>query len=123
MAENKEHTERTSKRNFNLFILAVAAVVIALISTSISLFIYKITGDIYIDRSRPGYISKEEEGKISDDGQNRKTTYKFSSDGKVTKKALKKYLEDFETVQQLTQGSEAFDESALSDEALGIIGD
>lgn len=123
MPENKEQLEATPKHNFNLAILAVVAVVIALITTSISLFIYKITGDIYIDRSRPGYISKEEEGKISDDGQNKKTTYSFSPEGKITKKTLKKYLEDFEKVQQLTQSNEAFGEAPLSDESLGISGD
>ena len=118
-----EVKENLPKRNFNLAILAVVAIIIALITTSISLFIYKITGDIYIDRSRPGYISKEEEGKISDDGQSKKTTYTFSPDGKVTKKTLKKYLKNFEEVQKRTQESEVFGEAPLSDESLGISGD
>ena len=124
MPEQKNQTEakdNAPKRNFNLAILAVVAVIVALITTSISLFIYKITGDIYIDRSRPGYISKEEEGKISDDNDGKKKTLNFSPDGKVTKKSLKKYLKDFETLQNRTQSSEAFGESPLSDESLGIV--
>ena len=55
---NGKIKKKTQKEgtNINLGILAVAAALIALITTSISLYIYKATGDIYIDRSRPGYI-------------------------------------------------------------------
>ena len=107
--------------NINLGILAVAAALIALITTSISLYIYKATGDIYIDRSRPGYISKEEEGKVSDDGSKKTSVYEFSSEGEINQKVLKKYLEKFESIQTKTQDPDSdFNETPLSDESLGI---
>ena len=113
--------EEKRKNNINLGVLAIVAALIALITTSISLYIYKITGDIYIDRSRPGYISKEEEGKISDDSSKKTSAYEFSSEGKINEKVLKKYLEKFESVQVKTQNPDSdFNETPLSDESLGI---
>ena len=109
------------RANVNLSILAVAATLIALITTSISLYIYKATGDIYIDRSRPGYISKEEEGKVSDDSSKKASVYEFSSEGEINQKILKKYLEKFESIQAKTQDPDSdFNETPLSDESLGI---
>jgi hypothetical protein len=113
--------EEKRKNNINLGVLAIVAALIALITTSISLYIYKVTGDIYIDRSRPGYISKEEEGKISDDSSKKTSAYEFSSEGKINEKVLKKYLEKFESVQVKTQSPDSdFNETPLSDESLGI---
>ena len=40
----------------NLLILGCGAIAITAITTSLSLFIYRQTGDIYLDRSRPGYV-------------------------------------------------------------------
>ena len=37
----------------NLLLLCMVGIVMALVSTSISLIIYRSTGDIYLDRSRP----------------------------------------------------------------------
>ncbi|MBQ1344412.1 hypothetical protein IIY59_01650 [Candidatus Saccharibacteria bacterium] len=120
---NGKIKKKTQKEgtNINLGILAVAAALIALITTSISLYIYKATGDIYIDRSRPGYISKEEEGKVSDDGSKKTSVYEFSSEGEINQKVLKKYLEKFESIQTKTQDPDSdFNETPLSDESLGI---
>ena len=120
---NGKIKKKTQKEgtNINLGILAVAAALIALITTSISLYIYKATGDIYIDRSRPGYISKEEEGKVSDDGSKKTSVYEFSSEGEINKKKKKKYLEKFESIQTKTQDPDSdFNETPLSDESLGI---
>ena len=120
---NGKIKKKTQKEgtNINLGILAVAAALIALITTSISLYIYKATGDIYIDRSRPGYISKEEEGKVSDDGSKKTSVYEFSSEGDINQKKHKKYLEKFESIQTKTQDPDSdFNETPLSDESLGI---
>ena len=120
---NGKIKKKTQKEgtNINLGILAVAAALIALITTSSSLYIYKATGDIYIDRSRPGYISKEEEGKVSDDGSKKTSVYEFSSEGEINQKVLKKYLEKFESIQTKTQDPDSdFNETPLSDESLGI---
>ena len=45
----------------NLIILGVAAVLIAAITSGVSLVIYHNSGDIYLDRSRPGFLPDEEE--------------------------------------------------------------
>ena len=52
--ENKD--KKPIRGGRNLVLLGVGAITIALITTSISLYFYS-KGDIYIDRSRPGYIS------------------------------------------------------------------
>ena len=58
MASKSEPSLKPGGRN--LLLLCLAGIVMALISTSISLIIYRNSGDIYIDRSRPGYISEDE---------------------------------------------------------------
>ena len=50
----------------NLVLLGIGAITIALITTSISLYFYG-KGDIYIDRSRPGYISEDEVHQTDED--------------------------------------------------------
>ena len=45
----------------NLIILGCIAATIALATTSVSLAIYHGSGDIYLDRSRPGYLPDKEE--------------------------------------------------------------
>ena len=45
----------------NLVILGVVSTVLAVMTTGVSLAIYHNTGDIYLDRSRPGYLPDEEE--------------------------------------------------------------
>ena len=45
----------------NLVLLGASAVLIATVTTCISLAIYHNSGDIYIDRSRPGFLPDKEE--------------------------------------------------------------
>ena len=61
----------------NLVLLGIGAITIALITTSISLYFYG-KGDIYIDRSRPGYISEDEVHQTDEDYQE-----KYSDEGNV----------------------------------------
>ena len=44
-----------------LIILGIASALIALATTGISLAIYHNSGDIYLDRSRPGFLPDEDE--------------------------------------------------------------
>ena len=46
-----------------------ASVIIAIATTTISLIIYRATGDIYLDRSRPGYIAEDEKHTKEDDNK------------------------------------------------------
>lgn len=102
----------------NLIILGVVSGIIALATTGVSLAVYHNSGDIYLDRSRPGYLPDkeeiEEEDIESDD-------YVFEKSGKVTKEVLDEYLEKLEIeVEAIDAYKKPFDASALSDEKLGI---
>jgi len=100
----------------NLLLLCFGAIVIAIITTSISVWIYRITGDIYLDRSRPGYISEDEEPTGTG-----KTEEVFSKDGKITPEVLKEYSEQLKLIEEkLDASGEAFTEAPISDETLGI---
>ena len=43
----------------NLLILGIISVLIAVTTTGVSLAIYHYSGDIYLDRSRPGFLPDE----------------------------------------------------------------
>ena len=59
--ERKVEKKKMTHGGRNLVILGVAATVIAIITTGVSLLIYHNSGDIYLDRSRPGFLPDEEE--------------------------------------------------------------
>ena len=44
----------------NLVLLGVGSILIAFIMTGVSLAVYHNSGDIYLDRSRPGFLPDEE---------------------------------------------------------------
>lgn len=100
----------------NLLILCLAGIVMAVVSTSVSLAIYKATGDIYLDRSRPGYISEDEVNNTPEE-----TNESFSSDGEITKDVLDEYAKEInEIYKRLDSSKDAFSDKALSGETLGI---
>ncbi len=100
----------------NLVILGISASVIALISTAASLYIYRSTGDIYLDRSRPGYISEGERHSEEDDQKEN-----FSNEGEINDKAIDEYLKELDKVSgRIEDAADDFSPEALSDESLGI---
>ena len=100
-----------------LIILGIASALIALVTTSISLAIYHNSGDIYLDRSRPGFLPDEDE-KDDDDPIEE---YTFDKSGEFTEEVLKEYATKFgEVMQNIEEYEKPFGSSALSDEALGI---
>lgn len=106
-----------TKGGRNLTILGAGAVLVALVVTTISLTIYRVTGDIYLDRSRPGVLPDEEE--VSDGGGDPEGEYNFSQTGPITKEILEEYLEKLETeLQAIDAYTDPFSEKALSDEKL-----
>lgn len=101
----------------NLVILGIVAVVVAVVTTSVSLVIYHNSGDIYLDRSRPGFLPDEEEISEDEDGGD----YEFSKSGVITKEVLEEYLKNLEAeVKALDNYEDPFAAGALSDEKLGI---
>ncbi len=103
----------------NLLILGVASIVISVATSVISLAIYHDTGDIYLDRSRPGFLPDEDEIKQNDEMVNEE--YSFGTSGKITKEELDEYLEKLNLEIKMIDGYEdPFDAEALSDERFGL---
>ena len=112
-AEPKPHVIHGGR---NLMILGIGAAVIALISTTVSLLIYRGTGDIYLDRSRPGYIAEDEKHDDDEEGDE-----DFSSEGEITQDVLDGYLEEINSISDRIRAREnSFAADQLSDDALGI---
>lgn len=113
--EKKKVEERGGR---NLVILGVSATVIALVTTGVSLMFYHNSGDIYLDRSRPGFLPDEEEAqeeKIEEE------EYSFPRSGKITAEVIDELLKNFDIeMQTIDSYSDLFGEGALSDERLGI---
>ncbi|MDO4398998.1 MAG: hypothetical protein Q4C24_01765 [Candidatus Saccharibacteria bacterium] len=103
----------------NLGIVGVVSTVLAGMTTGVSLAIYHNSGDIYLDRSRPGYLPDEEE--IENEEENEVEEYSFEKSGKLTAEILAEYLERLQAeIKAIDAYEQPFDESALSDERLGI---
>ena len=99
----------------NLTILGLVSIALAIFTTAISLIIYHNSGDIYLDRSRPGFLPEEKEEGI------RESNYVFDDEGTIDAKALDEYLENIEIqLDNLKRLGTPYDPIPLSDESLGI---
>lgn len=115
-AATKAELEARKKRTTNLVILGVGAVLVAFITTTVSLVIYHNSGDIYLDRSRPGYLPDAAEIEEGEDLE-----YVFDKTGKMSMTVLEEYLKNLEAeAQAIDAFAKPFDAGALSDERLGI---
>lgn len=116
--EQKEDKKRLTHGGWNLIILGIASTLIAIVTTSVSLLIYHNSGDIYLDRSRPGYLPDEEE--IEEEGE-KEEEYVFEKSGKLTTDMIEEYLKKLDIeVRAIDAYEKPFDEDVLSDERLGI---
>ena len=102
----------------NLFLLGVGAILITLITTFVSLKIYHDSGDIYLDRSRPGFLPEKEET----ENDKEPGDYKLPDSGKITDEMLDEYLDHLkQEINRLNDFSdEPFGSAPLTDEALGF---
>lgn len=108
-----------SHNNHNLLFLGLGATLFALITTSISLYLYHSSGDIYLDRSRPGFLPDEEEEK--DNEKKKSEQYKFSDTGAISKDTLDEYIKELKnTASSLKELESPFSDAPLSNESLGI---
>lgn len=103
----------------NLIILGVGAILIAGISTSVSLWAYRSSGDIYLDRSRPGYLPEKDE---ANEESNASNTYNFNeTGGELTKSELEAYLKELKSIDDRIKAiPDPYAPDPLSDESLGI---
>lgn len=102
----------------NLVLLGIGSILITLITTFVSLKLYHDSGDIYLDRSRPGFLPEKEEAESDKDS----TDFKFSDAGELTNEALDEYLEHLrQEIDRLNDFSDnPFGATPLSDETLGF---
>ncbi len=106
-----------NKGGRNLIILGVGATIIAVITTAISLIVYDVSGDIYLDRSRPGFLPEKDE--IEEEQQ--RGNYSFPEDGPLSTETIDEFLKEFqETIDSIDKIDDPFSPKPLSDENLGI---
>lgn len=118
MEAKKNEKKKMTHGGRNLVILGIASTLIALITTGVSLLVYHNSGDIYLDRSRPGYLPDKEE--IEEEGE-KEEEYTFEKTGKLTAATIEEYLEKIQVeVQAIDAYEKPFDENVLSDDRLGI---
>ena len=114
--QESEEKQRVIHGGRNLMLLGFGSIMIALLTTSVSLLIYRNTGDIYLDRSRPGYIAEGEKHGDEDEGSE-----DFSNEGIVDKKVLDDYSKELDSIEgRINAHENNFDEEPLTDDALGI---
>ena len=102
----------------NLAILGGGAIVVAFITTAVSLAMYRNSGDIYLDRSRPGYLPDKEE---AEDDHDIDTSFTFAEAGPLTAEDLDAYLKALHTTNSRLHNIAApYAPEPLSDESLGI---
>ncbi|MBR3180987.1 hypothetical protein IKF63_02830 [Candidatus Saccharibacteria bacterium] len=109
---------KLSSGSRNLLILGLGSTIITFLFTFITLKIYHDSGDIYLDRSRPGFLPEKEEAERDKDN----TDYSFPDSGVLTSKDMDEYLENLaEELDRLNDfSSDPFGPKPLSDESLGI---
>lgn len=110
-----------TRGNRNLIILGIGALLITALSTTTSLAIYRLSGDIYLDRSRPGYLPDQEEIK---DEPTEPINFTFPDSGAIDHETLAEYLKEYQKIlNRLENFTDPFAPSSLSDQSLGIPSD
>ena len=102
----------------NLMRLGLIATIITILTTSISLVIYHNSGDIYLDRSRPGFLPEKHE--VEHDDQSEKP-YSFPESGNLDSKTLEEFRENFKkTLKDIKNLKDPFSAENLSDDFVGL---
>lgn len=123
---NKEATDtqttntnkKMRKGKWNLLMLGIFSIVVAVATTGVSLLIYHNSGDIYLDRSRPGYLPDEEE--IGSEGEN-ELEYELDKSGKMSMEVLEEYLDNLDLeIKAIDSFEKPFGQDVLSNDRLGI---
>ena len=114
--QKKKKQEKPIRGGRNLIILGLSSIAIAMLTTIVSLQIYRATGDIYLDRSRPGYIFEDEKHNEEDDQKE-----VFSSEGEVNAAAIDEYLGELDKIiERIDESADDFSLEPLSDDSLSI---
>lgn len=114
--EELDEKQKERRGSRNLTILGIVSTGIAILTTAVSLIIYHNSGDIYLDRSRPGYLPDKSEIQTQVE-----SSYDFSVTGPLTKEVLDEYIKHYNDELNTIDDLEApFSEEPLSDKSLGI---
>lgn len=115
--EPKQKRAKMSRGGRNLVILGIGATLIALFTTTIGLTIYHVSGDIYLDRSRPGYMPDEAE--VEEEAEKEPEEYDFERSGTLTVIVIDEYTQHLqEEIDAIDDYVKPFDAAILSDEQL-----
>ena len=118
MTEIKQNRKKMTRGGQNLVILGVTSTVLAILTTGISLAIYHNSGDIYLDRSRPGFLPDEEE--VEEENE-KEEEYSCEKSGSLTIGSIEEYLEELKSkIKEVDSYENPFDSEVLSDERFGI---
>ena len=102
----------------NLMRLGLIATIITILTTTISLVIYHNSGDIYLDRSRPGFLPVKHEVKHEDQPEK---SYSFPESGNLDPKTLEEFRENFKKPLEDTKNlKDPFSAENLSDDFMGL---
>lgn len=108
-----------TKGGRNLVLLGAVSIIIAVSTTVLSLVFYHNSGDIYLDRSRPGYLP-EEDGE-EDELPKANEVYKMDENGKIDKEVMDEYVSELKKInEEVKKVENPFNTESLGDEALGI---
>ena len=118
-SEKETAEKRKMSGGRNLIIMGVLSILVAISTTGVSLLIYHNSGDIYLDRSRPGFLPDEEE---IEEEEKKEEEYTLQKTGPITVEVLEGYLKEIELEARAIDSYEKpFDAKVLSDEHLGIL--
>ena len=102
----------------NLMRLGLIATIITILTTTISLVIYHNSGDIYLDRSRPGFLPEKHEVEHNDQSEK---SYSFPESGNLDSKTLEEFRENFKkTLEDTKNLKDPFSADNLSDDFVGL---
>ncbi|MBQ8985041.1 hypothetical protein IJ076_00565 [Candidatus Saccharibacteria bacterium] len=114
-----ERVHSTNNGGKKLIVMASISVIISLALTSVSLAVYHYSGDIYLDRSRPGYLPDADE--VETEEENEEGEYAFDKSGALTQEVLDEYIKNLQVeLKALNDYQNPFGADALSDEHFGL---
>lgn len=100
---------------YKLLFAIFSAILVALVMTAISVFLYIITGTSKLDLSRPGYEGAREKVK-----QAETTETTFGPNGSLDSKAMKQFMDEYKKQSQRLSGYDSFSPKILEDNQLGL---
>ena len=108
----KKFLEKLSEYKFTLMI--AMAIIVAVVLSGVSVYIYVSTGAINIDLSRPGYEKNREDTIYEEDNTS------FSSSGPLNSEAIEDFNARLNKLQDELNGMNNFSADAVTDVALGL---